>query len=74
MKCYFHRQADAVGLCRACSRGLCPECAAEVSTVLACRNRCERQAEALAAVQGRMNPRLFLGSTFTLLMCAVFIL
>jgi hypothetical protein len=47
MKCYVHRPADAVGICRSCGRGLCPECAAEVGTALACRQRCEEDVRQL---------------------------
>jgi hypothetical protein len=43
MKCYRHRDQDAVGLCKACGRGLCPACAAEVGKGLACRRSCEQE-------------------------------
>ena len=41
MRCFNHHDNDAVGLCRACGRGLCPDCVAEVEKAVACRNRCE---------------------------------
>jgi hypothetical protein len=41
MKCFFHHDCDAVALCHWCNRGLCPDCAVEVSDWLACRDRCE---------------------------------
>ncbi len=41
MKCFNHRDADAVGVCQSCHRGLCVDCYAEVGNLLACRNRCE---------------------------------
>lgn len=40
MKCFNH-QADAVGTCKNCSKGLCKDCAVEVGKGLACRNSCE---------------------------------
>ena len=40
MKCFQHREADAIGTCRNCSRGLCPECVA-VGAALTCKGRCE---------------------------------
>lgn len=43
MKCFYHPQADAVGVCKNCQRGLCPECYAEVEHGLACKNRCEQR-------------------------------
>ena len=48
MKCFYHRDVDAVGLCKNCARGLCPECAAEVVDGLACRGKCEQAVLVLA--------------------------
>ncbi len=65
MKCYVHRSADAVGVCRACGRGVCPDCAAEAGNAVACRQRCEddvRQVtEALRKQIQMMRP---MGQTF----------
>lgn len=41
MKCFYHRETDAVALCKSCSRALCSDCAADVPPGTACRNRCE---------------------------------
>src|SRR5262249_49667793 len=41
MRCFNHLDQEAVGLCKSCGRGLCPNCAAEVEKALACRGRCE---------------------------------
>src|SRR5436305_11453040 len=43
MKCYVHPNVEAVGVCGACCRGLCAECAAEVRRRLACRGHCEER-------------------------------
>ncbi len=43
MRCYQHREAEAVGICRFCARGLCPECAVLVGRALACKGVCERE-------------------------------
>ena len=32
---------DAVGVCRACGKGLCRECAVDLGSGLACQNSCE---------------------------------
>lgn len=48
MRCYYHRDVDAVATCRNCCRGLCDGCTAEVNKMSACRGRCE---EDVAAVQ-----------------------
>ena len=41
MKCFFHPENDAVGMCKSCSRGLCSDCAVEFPDGLACPGRCE---------------------------------
>jgi len=41
MKCFTHRNSDAVAVCRSCGRALCPDCIAEVGLSCACKNRCE---------------------------------
>jgi len=48
MKCFYHPERDAVGVCKSCGKGLCGECAAEVGGKLACKDKCEDQAKALA--------------------------
>lgn len=47
MKCFYHRETDAVALCKSCSRALCPDCAADVPPGSACRNRCEQDVAAV---------------------------
>ncbi len=43
MKCYYHNESDAVGTCKSCGKGLCPECAADVGNGIACKNHCEKE-------------------------------
>ena len=43
VKCFYHRERDAIGSCKACNKGLCPSCAVDVSNGLACRDQCEEQ-------------------------------
>src|SRR5262245_57524308 len=47
MNCAHHPQTPAIGLCKNCSRGLCPECAADEGFGLACKNRCEAEVKSL---------------------------
>jgi predicted amidophosphoribosyltransferase len=51
MTCYSHPGRPAVGTCSWCYRGLCSECAVEIASVLACRGRCEVDAERLLRVR-----------------------
>ena len=41
MNCYYHHSSTAVGICRACGRALCPDCAGGSERGLACKGRCE---------------------------------
>ena len=41
MNCFNHPDKPAVGCCKSCFKGLCPDCAATLPNGLACRNACE---------------------------------
>jgi hypothetical protein len=41
MKCFYHIERDAVGVCKSCQRGLCPDCAIDLGKGIACPDRCE---------------------------------
>jgi hypothetical protein len=78
MKCYYHRDHDAVGLCKSCEKGLCPECAVDLGKGLACRDRCELEAKALIALvekniqmTGKASAMLRMGKQ-TYLLSAIF--
>lgn len=47
MECYHHRGVSAVGICKSCSRGICRECAIEVTNGIACPGECANEAEKL---------------------------
>ncbi len=47
MRCFYHQDREAVGACKSCGKGLCPECAVDLGKGLACRGRCEAEVEAL---------------------------
>lgn len=53
MRCFYHRDVEAVAGCKNCSRGLCPACAVDVGNGLACRGRCEDEVRALNWVIAR---------------------
>jgi sulfite exporter TauE/SafE len=50
MVCFYHPDRPAVGLCKACQRGLCAGCAALVDDTLACKNRHEAQVHDLTVL------------------------
>ncbi len=53
MNCFYHPTTSAVGLCKHCQRGLCPECVTVVDDVLACKNRHEEEVHKLEQLTAR---------------------
>jgi hypothetical protein len=53
MRCFYHHDAEAIAICKSCSRGVCADCAADVPPGTACINRCEKDVEALNVVMQR---------------------
>lgn len=49
VECFYHEGVTAVGSCRACLKGLCRACAAELEGGLACTGRCEPMVRAVVA-------------------------
>ncbi len=42
MKCYFHPEVDAVGVCTSCGKGLCSSCKLELVGKLYCQSCADR--------------------------------
>ena len=53
MRCFYHAEAEAVGTCKHCHRGICSTCAAERNGGLACRGRCETAVDQVSALIAR---------------------
>ena len=53
MKCYYDPQQDAVALCKSCGRGVSHDYLTEISKGVACKDRCEKDAEAIAQMIAR---------------------
>jgi hypothetical protein len=53
MRCFFHREVDAVAACKNCGRGLCAGCAIDVGNGMACPGPCEDEVRALNRVLAR---------------------
>src|SRR6185437_867214 len=85
MKCYYHQDCDAVGLCKSCVKGLCDGCQTDLGQGLACKGHCEenvrhrialiehnvRAAPAARALL-RLNSRTWVGVGLFVLMPGVF--
>jgi hypothetical protein len=70
MKCFYHPEADAVGTCKNCHRGVCRSCAAERSEGIACVGRCEAAVDQVSALI-RRNVQLTSGPAWPVLVRAV---
>lgn len=55
MKCYRHRTADAVGLCKVCCKGLCRLCGIDLGHSFTCRGQCAAEAD---RYEREFKPRL----------------
>ncbi len=72
MNCSYHNDKPAVGICKNCQRGLCPECAVETPSGLACPERCEHMVLLLdKLVQQSGKARGVAGTSFIALGLAV---
>ncbi len=45
MKCFQHRDLDAVAVCKHCAKGLCSACAAEGQGGISCGGACAEEVE-----------------------------
>jgi hypothetical protein len=50
MNCFKHRATSAIGICKSCGKGVCPDCVADTGQGLACRDSCEER----VGILGRM--------------------
>lgn len=41
MKCFNHRELDAIAVCKHCGKALCSQCLPEIREIAACKGRCE---------------------------------
>lgn len=53
MRCFYHQDKEAIGTCKSCGKGLCPECAADLTKGLACRGHCEDDVRAVIELVDR---------------------
>ena len=47
MNCFTHTDRVALGICRACSKGLCKECAVDLTHSISCKGACAEKAAVL---------------------------
>ena len=45
MNCFYHTDVKAVGICKACNKGICADCCTDLDHGLACKNKHEEMVE-----------------------------
>jgi hypothetical protein len=80
MRCFNHSDREAVGSCKYCCKGLCPDCCADLPGGIACRAKHEQQVERIDAmvdrarqVQSTAARARYVAPSFFLLMGVAFI-
>lgn len=53
MKCFYHQDRDAVGQCKSCAKGLCPDCVTDLGFGLACKDKHEDEVTNLNLIIGK---------------------
>ncbi len=80
MHCFNHPDKPAIGICKSCSKGLCPDCATDLDYGLACKNKHEESVKNINLIISK-NARIFrtarkstlIGPAFLLFMGMVFL-
>ena len=49
MRCFRHQDKEAIGTCKACGKGVCPECVVTLPLGLVCSKECETRILEIAA-------------------------
>jgi hypothetical protein len=47
MKCFKHPQADAVGICKHCCKGICAECVNDTAGGIVCSTQCQEEVQSI---------------------------
>jgi hypothetical protein len=64
MRCFYHPDREAVGLCKNCAKGLCAESAIDVGDGLACAGPCEKRVERMNALMDKSHAMASTSSSF----------
>ena len=79
MNCHNHPDRSAVGICKACYKGLCSECATDLGLGLSCKGDHEKYVnninmviEKNVKVYSEAGKNSFIGPAFTIFMGSVF--
>ena len=80
MRCFYHPDRDANGICKSCNKGLCSECSVDLDYGLACRGKHEQNVAALNAmvvnatrIQATTRKARYVAPAFTAFMGTMFL-
>ena len=80
MRCFYHPDRDANGICKSCNKGLCSECSVDLDYGLACRGKHEQNVAALNAmvvnatrIQATTSKARYVAPAFTAFMGIMFL-
>jgi len=63
MNCYTHKEQNATGLCKACQKAVCPDCAIDTGRGLACSTQCAEEVGVLNIIVDRSKQIYGIGSS-----------
>jgi hypothetical protein len=80
VRCFYHPDRDANGICKSCNKGLCSECSVDLDYGLACRGKHEQNVAALNAmvvnatrIQATTSKARYVAPAFTAFMGIMFL-
>jgi hypothetical protein len=73
MNCFNHPNIPAVGICKACGKGLCCDCTADLGHGLACKGRHESEVENLNMIISK-NTKIFSSARIHTMLLPMFLI
>ena len=58
MRCFYHEDREAVGICQSCGKSVCRKCAVDLIKGLACRGHCEADVRLLIRARNEHEKNL----------------
>src|SRR6185369_17117095 len=71
MRCFNHHDREAVGCCKACAKGLCPECAVDLGHGISCKGPHEEIVESYSSIL-KLNARAVAAAPRNMYMSPIF--
>lgn len=62
MNCFKHKEAPANGICKACNKAVCGQCALDTGNGIACSEKCEKEVHDINMIVDRSKQIYSIGS------------